>query len=319
MGWLWQLRRSPLDEAARTRAFDSLERNVQLQVQLISDLLDVSRISKGKLVLELRWIDIRDVMRDALDSVSDHATRQGVELTSAVEPAMLIADQGRLLQIVGNLLTNAIQFTPSGGRVTVTYANDGSDGVLCVRDTGAGIDKAFLPNVFDQFRQGGGGLTRKHGGLGLGLAVVRQLTELHGGAITVASDGPGLGAMFEVRLPRESGSPDGASATGTLPLKNLQVVLAGTPEEETLRTTCEAAGATVTVAGDGLTPESHVRTAGFDVLITSERRWTANDSALAQAFAARQSGAALMLLTSAAEPPANVVRRVARALASEPR
>ena len=204
MGWIWQLRHSTLDESGRTRAFDSLERNARVQAQLINDLLDISRISKGKLRLTIQLVDLESVVDAAIESVRDAAAQKHVGLTVTRRAASRIAgDQSRLQQVVTNLLTNAVQFTPDRGEIAVALENEGPDTVLTVTDTGEGIDPAFLPYIFDPFRQGEGRLTRKHGGLGLGLSVVRQLVDLHGGQVSVASAGHGEGTTFTVRLPRE--------------------------------------------------------------------------------------------------------------------
>jgi signal transduction histidine kinase len=205
MGWIWQLRHSTLDEKARGRALDSLERNARVQAQLINDLLDVSRISKGKLHLKMQLIDLRSVVDSALESVREVAALKHLVMeVSGLGACCVVADHARLQQVVTNLLTNAIQFTPEKGRIEILLGHEGDEAVLSVRDTGEGIDEAFLPHVFDQFRQGEGGLSRKHGGLGLGLSVVRQLVELHGGSVDVSSGGHGLGTTFTVKLPRES-------------------------------------------------------------------------------------------------------------------
>jgi signal transduction histidine kinase len=202
MGWIWQLRHSALDENATHRALDSLERNARLQAQLINDLLDISRISKGKLLLDIEPTNFRAVIDDALDLVRDPATAKRVTVTiDAPTECPVHADRARLQQIVTNLLTNAMQFTPQNGHIDVTLRADAAAVVLTVRDTGAGIEPEFLPHVFDQFSQGEGGLSRKHGGLGLGLAVVKQLVELHGGQVEATSDGAGRGATFTLTLP----------------------------------------------------------------------------------------------------------------------
>ena len=207
LGWIWQLRNATLDPAAQARALDSIERNARMQAQLINDLLDVSRASRGKLQLEMRLVDLKTVVTAACESVRDPLAGKNLELRIEVSSIPVAGDQARLQQVVTNLLTNAVQFTPSGGRISVTLSPDDSYATLSVQDTGAGIDPAFLPHVFEQFRQGDGGLSRKHGGLGLGLAVVKQLVELHGGTVGVASAGRDNGATFTIRLPRETVSP----------------------------------------------------------------------------------------------------------------
>src|SRR5262249_27817419 len=150
------------------RALDSLERNARMQAQLINDLLDVSRASKGKLQLEMRLVDLKDVVAAAMEFIKESVEGRDLELRPKLTSVWVAGDQARLQQIVSNLLTNAVQFTPKGGRITIELAVEGDEAVVRVQDTGTGIDAAFLPYVFDQFRQGEGGLARKHSGLGLG-------------------------------------------------------------------------------------------------------------------------------------------------------
>jgi signal transduction histidine kinase len=280
MGWIWQLRRSPLDSDARTRALDSVERNARLQVQLINDLLDVSRISKGKLPLELRLLDMLSIVNDAIETVRDQAVRHSVRLSVSGESAWVLADEGRLLQIIGNLLTNAVQFTPEHGVIVITTSSEAAEAVLCVTDTGAGIDPAFLPKVFDQFRQGAG-LTRKHGGLGLGLAVVRQLTELHGGSVSVSSAGLGHGATFMLRFPREEVAAGEPVLDGPI-LRGVRVLIAGSAEEDldVLKTIVEASGAITTICRTSDECRDHLRNAAFDVLLADQLRYGAGREAL---------------------------------------
>lgn len=256
MGWVWQLRHAELSETARDRALASLERNATLQAQLINDLLDLSRSARGKLRLEMHVLDLRAAIDMAVDSMKDAAARKQVAVRVSGDSEAVIADAARLQQILGNLLTNAIQFTPAGGAIDVSLASDRTNAVIAVADTGAGIDPAFLPHVFDQFRQGEGGLTRKHGGLGLGLAVVRQLVELHGGRITASSRGVGQGTTFTVKLPREDvvkERPDGRPVLADVRVLVVDVDAAGT---EMLSATLESSGALVTpanfAAGDGV-------------------------------------------------------------------
>ena len=246
MGWIWQLRNATLDESGRDRALDSLERNTRVQAQLINDLLDVSRITKGKLQLQIRVVDIGIVTAHALEAVKAAAARKKIDLSVNIESVRVAGDGGRLQQVIGNLLNNAIQFTPNGGRLAVTVGREGGDAVIRVSDSGAGIEKELLPYVFEPFRQGKGGMTRAHGGLGLGLAVVQQLVELHDGHVAVASDGPGRGTTFTVRLP-ETSKPSGPSAEAPLILSGLEVLVLGeTPEgRETLAAILESSGAHV--------------------------------------------------------------------------
>jgi signal transduction histidine kinase len=242
MGWIWQLRHSTLDERTQHRALDSLERNAKLQAQLINDLLDISRISKGKLHLRMQLVDLRTVIDDAMDAVREAA--EGKHLTVAITAApgvIVTGDQARLQQVVANLLTNAVQFTPADGRIDISLMTDDGIARLQVRDTGVGIDPAFLPYVFDQFRQGKGGLSRKHFGLGLGLTVVRQLMELHGGAVEVTSDGVGQGTTFTLTIPAEP--VDTVGADPEAPLLDGLCVLVVHHDAQELAAILEASGA----------------------------------------------------------------------------
>jgi signal transduction histidine kinase len=156
---------------------------------------------QGKLEINRAQVDLEAVVRGAVETAAERARARGVTFEVTTEPAPVSGDAARLEQVVGNLLSNAIQFSPEGGEVDVEVARAGHDAVIRVRDYGAGIDPEFLPHVFEQFRQADGGLSRQHGGLGLGLTIVRQLVELHGGRVEAESSGPGRGATFTVRLP----------------------------------------------------------------------------------------------------------------------
>ena len=201
MGWMWQLRRSQLDDEARMRALESIERNTRVQAQLINDLLDVSRAVQGKLEINRALVDVEAVVTGAVETAAARASARGVTFDVSTEPVFVSGDAQRLEQVVGNLLSNAIQFSAEGGEVAVEVVRSGFEAVIRVRDFGAGIDADFLPHVFEQFRQADGGLSRQHGGLGLGLTIVRQLVELHGGRVEVESGGAGRGAAFTVHLP----------------------------------------------------------------------------------------------------------------------
>jgi signal transduction histidine kinase len=207
-GWARILRTTTLEPARIERALDAIERNAAAQVRLIEDLLDISRIVTGKMRLELRPVKLPAVVEAALDSVRPAAEAKGIRLESVIDPdAGVLGDPDRLQQIVWNLASNAIKFTPSRGRVTIDVRRVGGSVEIVVSDTGPGIDPAVLPHVFDRFRQGDSTSTRSHGGLGLGLALVRHLTELHGGQVSASSPGENQGATFVVTLPA-SQAPD---------------------------------------------------------------------------------------------------------------
>jgi len=202
-GWTQILRSGGLDTEKRARALDVIERNAQAQAQLIGDLLDISRISSGKLRLETRPTYPVESVEAALAAVLPAAEAKGVRVERSLDPGAgpVLADSDRLQQIVVNLLGNAIKFTPRGGWVEVRLEGDGGGVRIQVRDSGEGIDPEVLPHVFDSFWQADASTTRQQGGLGLGLAIVRQLVELHGGGVAAASPGKGQGAVFTVTLP----------------------------------------------------------------------------------------------------------------------
>jgi len=202
LGWAHLLDTGSLDESARKTAIHTIRRNAEAQVRLIGDLLDVSRIISGQLHLRLDTVDLKDVMRSAIDAVKPAADAKDIRLEANFSsPSLLVGDPDRLRQVAWNLLSNAVKFTPKHGQVTVQVDRVESQIRLTVRDTGLGIDPAFLPHLFERFRQADSSTTRSHGGLGLGLAIVRHIAELHGGTVQAESPGPGLGSTFTVTLP----------------------------------------------------------------------------------------------------------------------
>lgn len=203
LGWARMLQSGDVSPSMWARAIDAIHRNARSQTQLIEDLLDISRIITGKLRLDVKAVDLAPVVHHALESVQLAARAKDivVEHTLAPVPA-LWGDPERIQQVIWNLLSNAIKFTPAGGRVSVTLERCDGGVLLTVRDTGCGIPPDVLPYVFDRFRQADSSTTRLHGGLGLGLAIVRHLVELHGGTVSVSSEGPGRGAVFTVRFPQ---------------------------------------------------------------------------------------------------------------------
>ena len=202
LGWVRILRSGTLDEAASVRALETIARNAKGQARVINDLFDVSRIIRGTIRLNVRPVDLAILIRHAAESVQPEADARGVHLESrfVLMDGAVSADPARLQQVMENLFSNAIKFTPSGGRVTIGLRYDERQATITITDTGQGIRPDFLPHVFDRFRQAnsaGGGVA----GLGLGLAIVRHLIELHGGTVSAASDGQGQGAQFTVTLP----------------------------------------------------------------------------------------------------------------------
>jgi signal transduction histidine kinase len=312
MGWIWQLRHSRLDASAEQRALDSIERNTRIQAQLINDLLDISRASRGKLPLEMRLVDLQNVVAAAVESVREVIERNQLHLRLDVVAALVSGDQARLQQVVTNLLTNAIQYTPADGAISVRLSVDDDQAVVMVEDTGAGIEPSFLPYVFDQFRQGEGLTSRKHGGLGLGLSVVRQLVELHGGTVGVSSAGAGRGATFTVCLPRERVLNPAAFADDQLLLDDVSVRItaAGGGDPHPLAAVLESSGAIVTIANpQDPAPASPT---DVDVLINVADA----DGALTIQPAHAAAPSASVPRTTA---PAEIVRRIAYLIAERPR
>jgi PAS domain S-box-containing protein len=203
LGWTRMLRMDMLDEETSAHALETVERNAKVQAQLIEDLLDVSRIITGKLRLDVRPMELLPVIEAAIDAVRPAADAKNIELQMALNPLAgpVSGDSNRLQQIIWNLLSNAVKFTTRGGHVRIGLERVDSQVEISVSDTGQGISQDFLPYVFDRFRQADGSTTRMHGGLGLGLSIVRHLVELHGGTVSAQSSGEGQGATFNVQLP----------------------------------------------------------------------------------------------------------------------
>jgi signal transduction histidine kinase/CheY-like chemotaxis protein len=203
LGWSAMLRQRTLSEEKVLRALETIERNAKSQAQLIEDILDISRIITGKLRLQVRPVNLVPVIESAIESVRLAAEAKSIRLQSRLDSqaGLLLGDANRLQQVVWNLLSNALKFTPKDGRVEIRLERVNSHAEITVSDTGLGISSDFLPFVFDRFRQHDSTTTRSYGGLGLGLAIVRQLVELHGGTVTVVSPGIGQGTTFTVTLP----------------------------------------------------------------------------------------------------------------------
>jgi CheY-like chemotaxis protein/two-component sensor histidine kinase len=260
LGWASILAKKPRSEALLEQGLEVIGRNARTQERLVSDLLDVSRIISGKLQLTLRDTEIGAVVNAAADVVKAAADAKGVRLAVEVhvDVGTIFGDPDRLQQVVWNLLTNAVRFTGRDGRVYVTAERTESGIRIRVEDTGAGIPRAHLPHIFERFRQVDSSTTRAHGGLGLGLAIVRHLVEAHGGSVEAHSDGPGQGAAFVVNLParaavstdaRERG-PDSSETRGA-PVPDLHdvrilVVDDDSDSLELLRLVLSGAGARVT-------------------------------------------------------------------------
>jgi CheY-like chemotaxis protein/nitrogen-specific signal transduction histidine kinase len=260
LGWVRMLRGARLDPEQTARALETIERNTRLQAKLIDDLLDVSRIVAGKIKVEQQRLDVGAVVGEAVQSLRREAELNGVDLEVArpEDSLLVVGDAVRLQQVVANLLSNAIKFTPAGGRIDVVLERADTGARLVVRDTGVGIAPELLPHIFDRFLQGDASRTRGRGGLGLGLAIVRHLVELHGGTITAASDGAGRGATFTVTLPTvvSAGRPETAplarpTAAGGRLLDGVRVLAVEdhADSRELIRAALAERGAEIVVAG----------------------------------------------------------------------
>jgi signal transduction histidine kinase/ActR/RegA family two-component response regulator len=263
LGWARMLAAKQLNEERAAHAMETIERNASALAHIIDDLLDVSRIVAGTLHLVQHPVNLAGITQAAVDAVRPLATAKSIRLQFSPDPSsteVVSGDAGRLEQVVENLLTNALKFTPENGRVDISIKRSGPALELAVEDTGEGMSPDFLPHVFDRFRQADGATSRRHAGLGLGLAIVRQLVELHGGTVSAASSGPGKGSTFTVRLPiltapvkRELRSPadDGRTAPPLVRLDGLHVLIVedNADGREVMSMMIEQAGATVTAAG----------------------------------------------------------------------
>ncbi|PYQ16670.1 MAG: two-component hybrid sensor and regulator [Acidobacteria bacterium] len=213
VGWAHLLRDGKLDEETTQRAIETINRNAKVQNQLIADILDVSRIVTGKLRLNLRPVELPPIVESAVETMRPTAVAKGVGLETQIDAAggLVSGDSDRLQQVVWNLLSNAIKFTPRGGTVRVRLGRERSHSTIVVEDTGAGMEPHVIPRIFERFMQGDSTSTRTHGGLGLGLAIVRHIVELHAGSVEASSRGPGQGSTFKVSLPTVAVAADAES------------------------------------------------------------------------------------------------------------
>jgi PAS domain S-box-containing protein len=286
LGWTQLLRIRVTPEPAEfQRGMEIIERNARAQVRLIDDLLDLSRIMSGRFRLDVQQVSLRDIVKGALDSIEPTAQTKGVRLESVLDPQSVTVsgDPGRLQQVFWNLLSNAIKFTPKGGKVQVLLQRVNSHIEFSVSDTGIGISADFLPHVFERFSQKDGSTHREYGGLGLGLAIAKQLVDLHGGSIQAKSMGEGQGATFVVTLPlimlgKENGEsarihPTAADPSSSLPLPQLNGVRALIVDDEAdaldlIRRILEEQGASVTTARSGEEALRMMETSAPDILIS---------------------------------------------------
>jgi PAS domain S-box-containing protein len=286
LGWTRMLRMKELDEPTSAHALETVERNAKAQAQLIEDLLDVSRIITGKLRLDVRPIELLPVIEAAMDAVRPAAAAKSIEIKTQLDPfaGPVSGDPSRLQQVIWNLLANAVKFTGRGGQVEVRLERAPAHIELTVKDTGQGITPEFLPFVFDRFRQADGSTTRLHGGLGLGLAIVRHLVELHGGTVKAESAGEGQGATFSVQLPlaqsrhadfglRIDDKADENSAARHPPsaiLQGLRVLVVDDEEDARvlIQTVLEKQGAEVSAVGSAREALDALETFKPDVLVS---------------------------------------------------
>jgi signal transduction histidine kinase len=202
LGWASLLLREDADDETRRRAVIGIERGARAQAQIVDDILDTSRIVTGRMRIERRILPLAEAVQEALDTMSVAAMAKRISVETHMDPSLTVRGDGtRLRQVAWNLVSNAIKFTPEAGRIEIALRGDADIAELSVRDTGIGIDAAFLPHLFEPFRQADGSMTREQGGLGLGLAITRRLVELHGGTIQARSAGIGQGTEVTVRLP----------------------------------------------------------------------------------------------------------------------
>jgi CheY-like chemotaxis protein len=288
LGWSVMLQRTPSNEQKLLHGLSVIERNARAQERLITDLLDVSRIITGKLRFTMQRFRIEDPVHSAVEVVQDAATAKGVHLRVDVdlETGAMVGDAQRIQQVVWNLLVNAVRHTPADGVVTLTLQREGSAIVIRVKDTGEGIAPEHLPHVFERFHQVDSSSTRRHGGLGLGLAIVRHIVEAHGGTVEGTSEGQGCGSTFTVCLPVRAvdlEAPDRPSADyrkadepakapqGEMPLLDVRVLVVDDDADsrDLIQALLEGVGATATTVGNASAALDAIeRMRSFDVIVS---------------------------------------------------
>jgi signal transduction histidine kinase/ActR/RegA family two-component response regulator len=284
LGYAQMLNMGMLEGDRQSNAVAVLTRNAESLRQIIDDVLDVSRITSGKLRLAMRAVAPEDILKNAIATVQPAAEAKGVSLELLVDAGAptIWADPDRLQQVIWNLLSNAVKFTPRNGHVRLHLQRADDAVCIVVKDDGQGIEPAFLPHIFERFRQADSRFSREHGGLGLGLAIVRELIELHGGTVLAASDGPGKGATFQIRLPlahlqmedrpdRRMTAPAAVPTARRMPNRLRGVRLLAVDDEEDalglLRVILESVGAEVTTAGSAQRALELLQNQSFDGVI----------------------------------------------------
>jgi signal transduction histidine kinase len=277
LSWTSILRSQPLEPELLAKGLEVIERSANSQRQLIDDLLEVSRIVTNKLRLEVATVSLQEIVRAAVETARPVADAKGVVLVAdpGKETIQVLGDPHRLEQVLGNLLANAIKFTPAGGEVRAELGRRGGVAQLRVVDTGDGIAAEFLPHIFEPFRQADSSSSRSHGGLGIGLAIVRHLVDLHEGSVRAESDGSGKGAQFVVELPIASGAagnadPERAAPLGARPLEGVRILLVEDVDDAraSLALLLEARGAAVTDVGSTDEALDAFEADRFDVLLS---------------------------------------------------
>jgi signal transduction histidine kinase len=311
-GWARVLRTQPLDEETRVHGLETIERNARAQAQIVDDLLDVSRVITGKLRLNMQPVDLVRVIEHAVESVKPAVDAKGLVLTCSRDPdtGPFVGDPDRLQQVAWNLLSNAVKFTPPGGRIDVTLRRSGAHVEIAVRDTGPGIRREFLPYVFDRFRQAADPPTRSVAGLGLGLAIVRHVVELHGGTVHAESEGEGRGATFTVRLPLAAApvpavaplpSPP-AAAAARLRGRDVLVLEADEEERRVFGAVLEAAGARVTAVASAAAASVALDARPYAVLVCGAAARDEDGEALIRRLRAQGARLPAVLLAASAGP-----------------
>jgi signal transduction histidine kinase len=274
LGWLQIIRTTDMDPATLERAIASIERNAQSQARVVEDLIELSRVVTGKLQLRTKPVDVRSVVEASLDVVRTAAQAKNVSLKAnlAGSPVMVSGDRDRLQQVVWNLLSNAVKFTESGGTVAVDVTADQRSCAITITDTGIGISSEFLPHIFERFRQADQSTTREHGGLGLGLAIAKEITELHGGVLKASSGGRGHGSRFTLVLPRlMTAEPQPSHADGVeqpdLTGKRILVVDDDSESREIASKALAGTGAAIVEAASGREALAKWEKQQFDALI----------------------------------------------------